>query len=368
MTVKVKLLVILSRYLSRDILLTTLAVSVVLLLIFLGGRFARYLADAAAGSISPDVLFTLLLYRIPMILERLLPISLFLAILLVFGRLYIDNEISVLNASGVSLTRLLLASSGAVACVALCVAVLTLFVAPDSLKRAEQVLNNEKRRSELDMLEPGQFLKLRSGGGVVYSGSFSEDRSIMRDIFITRQTRNGDWIVVRSASGHQLYDETNDERYLVLENGYRDQLLPGRLLADRLTFATMQQHLQPAGDYGRRKFQYDTLSTALLLKEERPKFQAVLQWRISLILLVPVVAVLAVGMSRTTPRQGRYIKLLPAMLIYFAYMMSLDVLRHHVSEGELPVAAGYVLTHLPFLSVALGFLYMEQLQLWWRSR
>ena len=359
---------ILSRYLTRDILQTSLAVCIVLLLIFLGGRFSRYLADAAAGKISADILFTLLLHRLPLILERILPISLFLGILLVFGRMYTDNEISVLNASGVSIVRLLRASSGAIIVVALLVALMTLYVSPQSRNAVEQILNNEKRRSELDLLEPGQFLALKSGAGVVYSGTFSEDHSVMHDVFMTRQAQNGDWVVVRALSGHKQYDEESGDRHLILENGNRYTVLPGRLSADRLQFVTMQQHVAPVTDYDPRRFLYDTLSTKDLLGKTEPKYRAVLQWRISLILLVPIVAALAIAMSRTTPRQGRYIKLLPAMLLYFVYMMSLDVLREQVSNGDIPVIPGYLLPHLPFIGIAVVFLYSKQLTLWWRSR
>ena len=83
---------ILARYFAREILQTTLAVTLILLLIFLSGRFARYLTDAATGKISADIILTLLLYRVPNILERVLPLGLFLGILLVFGRMYVENE------------------------------------------------------------------------------------------------------------------------------------------------------------------------------------------------------------------------------------------------------------------------------------
>jgi hypothetical protein len=67
---------ILARYFAREILQTTLAVTLILLLIFLSGRFARYLADAATGKISADIILTLLLIsNAPNILERILPLG-----------------------------------------------------------------------------------------------------------------------------------------------------------------------------------------------------------------------------------------------------------------------------------------------------
>ena len=359
---------ILSRYLNRDILTTTAAVALILLLIFMTGRFSRYLADAASGKISADILLTLLMYRVPLILERVLPVSLFLGILLVFGRMYVDNEVSVLNASGISLGRLLRAALGSVLVVAALVAVLSFYVSPEGYRRSEQLLNAEKRRSELDLLEPGQFLKLKAGVGVIYAGSMDDGHKLMHDVFIMRQMTRGDWVIIRAESGHQEYDAAQDARYLVLEHGVRYTVSPGSAVADQLHFGRLRQHLQPAAEYDTRKFIYDTLPTAELVGSDNPKYRATLQWRFSLVLLVVVVSVLGVGMSRTSPRQGRFFKLMPALLLYFAYMMSLDVMRQQVAAEDLPELVGLLLVHLPFMAVALAALRSEELLLWWRAR
>ena len=64
-----------------------------------------------------------------------------------------------------------------------------------------------------------------------------------------------------------------------------------------------------------------------------------------------------VAMSRTTPRQGRYVKLLPAMLLYFAYMTALDILRRKMSEGDINIAPGMLTVHVLFLAVAILLLF-----------
>ena len=45
--------VIIFRYLAKEVLTSMVAVSAVLLLIIMSGRFVRYLADAAAGKQNP---------------------------------------------------------------------------------------------------------------------------------------------------------------------------------------------------------------------------------------------------------------------------------------------------------------------------
>ena len=93
---------IIFRYLSRDLLITSLAVSAILLTIFLSGKFSDYLDDAAQGKLAVDVLFTIIAYRMPNLLELILPLGFYLAILLAYGRMYIESEMVVLSATGMS--------------------------------------------------------------------------------------------------------------------------------------------------------------------------------------------------------------------------------------------------------------------------
>ena len=64
------------RYLTRDILLHALAVSLVLFLVVFAGRFIRYLAEAAVGSLTGDVLLPIMLFKLPGFLEMILPLGL----------------------------------------------------------------------------------------------------------------------------------------------------------------------------------------------------------------------------------------------------------------------------------------------------
>ena len=59
------------RYLTGDILLHTLAVSVVLFLVVFAGRFIRYLAEAAVGSLTGDVLLPIMLFKLPGFFEMI---------------------------------------------------------------------------------------------------------------------------------------------------------------------------------------------------------------------------------------------------------------------------------------------------------
>ena len=98
------------------------------------------------------------------------------------------------------------------------------------------------------------------------------------------------------------------------------------------------------------------MPTEALLASEDLKYQATLQWRLSMPLLVLVVAILAVPLSKTNPRQGRYMKMIPAILLYFIYLASLTFAKSAVEDGRLPVAIGIWWVHGIFLLFA-AYLY-----------
>ena len=56
---------IIFRYLGRQVLTTMFAVALVLLLVFMSGRFLQYLAAAARGEFAAGVLFIIMGYRLP---------------------------------------------------------------------------------------------------------------------------------------------------------------------------------------------------------------------------------------------------------------------------------------------------------------
>jgi lipopolysaccharide export system permease protein len=51
-------------------------------------------------------------------------------------------------------------------------------------------------------------------------------------------------------------------------------------------------------------------------------------------MLVFVVTLLAVPLSRVNPRQGRFLKLLPAILLYMAYLTMLISVRGALEKGK----------------------------------
>ena len=129
---------ILFRYLVREILLTTLAVALTLLVIVISSRLVAYLSLAAAGNLAPQILFGVILCRIPGFLELILPLAFFVAVLLTLGRLYVESEMTVMSACGISPRRILLTTLAPALVIALVVAYISLVLGPYATTRVEK--------------------------------------------------------------------------------------------------------------------------------------------------------------------------------------------------------------------------------------
>ena len=93
---------ILQRYLLKDIFSHTGAVGLVFLLVILASRSIQYLEQVSRGELSLELVFWVILFRLPEFLELIIPFSFFLSIVLVIGRLCSDNEMIILEQNGYS--------------------------------------------------------------------------------------------------------------------------------------------------------------------------------------------------------------------------------------------------------------------------
>ena len=351
---------IIFRYLGKQVMVSMLAVTLVLLLIFMSGRFIKYLAKAAAGGISPDILLAIMAYRLPGFLELILPLGFFLGILMAYGRMYLESEMTVLHACGYSQRRLVYTSLLFSGFIALLVGAMSLFISPWGMQNVDRLLLEQSKKTEFEMLLPGRFQPFESLQSVVYTESISDDKRTMRNVFIAARTRNEDLVnLIYAESGIQRI-EANGERYLILQNGTRYLGRPGELDYQSIAFSQYGMRIEEV-DVEASSLDREAMSSKTLWQENDLESKSLLQWRISLPLLLPIMTLLAVSMSRVNPRQGRFAHLFPAMLVYVAYLGLLIVARKSLAKGDLPEWFGLWGVHLLFLVISLLLLQKEQL-------
>ncbi len=345
---------IIFRYLTKEVLVSMTAVTGVLLLIIMSGRFIKYLGNAAEGKVAAEILLLLISYRIPGFLELILPLGLFLGILLSYGRLYLENEITTLSACGMSDHRLQWLTLGPAALVAVLVACLSFWITPWGAGQVKNLLNQQESMTEFDVLIEGRFQKLPSKGRVSYVGELTNNRTELRDIFLSEQmkTRTGDQLgIVVAEAGRQYMDLQTRSRFLLLQNGYRYEGVPGQANFRMISFEEYGVRLQQS-QVREQVTEIEVLPTAALWGNEGYEYRAQLHWRMSLPILCIMVALLAVPLSKVSPRQGRYARLLPSILLYLTYLALLTSARSGMDEGESGAVLRFWSVHLLFAVIA----------------
>lgn len=357
---------ILFRYFTRQVFQVTFAVSLILLVVSFTSRFLQYLADAVAGKMTTDILLMLMLYRLPEFLLIIVPFAFFLAVLLAYGRMYAENELVVLHACGFSRRRLLGVTMSFALVLTCLLAFVSLYVAPTGLQQTEALRQSQDELTEIDLIVAGQFQEFNRGQRVTYSESISETpagRQLNNAFVVIRDPApaNGEsgLRMMVAETARPVLDAASGRRFMLLENGYFYEGTPGA--ADYAVTQFQQQGvLLPDQSTIAPVLREKAMPTLDLLASSDAGHRAELQWRISVILLIPVLTLIAVPLSQVDPRQGRFARLVPAALLYGVYFMLLQVSRDALEDGDLPAIVGLWWVHIVFAGAGLLLLIKGQ--------
>lgn len=365
---------ILYRYINRQILATTLVVTVVLMMVLLSGRFIKYLANAASGEIAADVLIVVMLYRIPEFLQLILPLSVFIAILLALGRMYSDSEMAVLKAGGVGQLQVLRGMTAPILVTTALVGFSALYLTPHGETEVARILDEQRGRSVLELLTPGRFhvRSSRDGQRTAYAESLDRDQGVLKNIFISDYRYpddDGAAQLVTVLAGRGRIVEQYGMTYLSLEQGVQYQGSPGDADYREVAFATAMVRVGEQQQVTRPP-KVRSLDTRTLLTAQDAEMRAELQWRFSIVLLVPLMLMAAVPLSQANPRQGRFNRVAPALLVYLLYVGLLLVMRSDLSRLD---EAPHWYQHMGWVHLLAGLLVLllygeHHWRLWWRQR
>lgn len=341
---------VLNRYLIKEFSKSLLSVAMVLMLIYLSNRVAALLARVAAGELPGDVVFTLLFLKSVSNLALVLPPALFIAVLLTLGRMYRDNEVTVLNACGVGYGRLYRALLLFVLPMTLLLGTLSFFVGPWADSTGERLKKAGEQQADVSGISAGRFKESNDGAVVFYTQALDREQGRYQRVFI--QNRDGERLaVVIAKSGHERTDPETGDHYLVLENGRRYEGRPGEANYRILQFKQYAVRIDERDPQDAVATRTNGRPTMELLNEGGPVAWAELHTRLAVPISGILLALLALPLSYTSPRQGRYGKLFLAILIYVVYANILVISETWLVRGKVPLMLGMWWVHLPVLGL-----------------
>lgn len=356
------MLSILDRYFLRELAQTVAATAVVLLVIVAGTAFAEVLQNVANGSFPPSVMFQVLGLHMLDGLTNLLPLAGFLGVLTGLGRMYRESEMHVLASSGMGPRGLLRPVLILGAVLVTLSALVSLWLGPWAIRTSEALVATANRSVIAAGLEAGRFTELPGNGGTIFVDSISRDGSQLGRTFVATQSQDGDGAprlkIVNAASG-ALYQESNGEgRFIALKDGWQYQI--------------------PLGADNWRQMQYQRNDTALssvqaddddnevhakptwtLAGSNDPVDRAELAWRVNAPPLTLVLLLLALPLSRQSPREPRYGRLLLAVVAFYLYYTLLALGRAQIGKDHWHNSAPLWALHVLVLAL-IGWMLWKQ--------
>ncbi|MBT8272388.1 MAG: LptF/LptG family permease [Bacteroidia bacterium] len=222
---------LLDKYILTTYLKTFLSVFIILMLIFILQSIWLYISELAGKDLEMDVVFKFLLFVSPRLIVLVLPLTILLSSIMVFGSFAENYEFAAMKSTGISLQR----AMRSLAVFVTGLAITTFFFANNVMPWAE--FNFFNLRKNLAKVKPamviaeGQFNQIGSINIKVEEKS-GDRGQYLKDVVIHQQKPNrvGNYTVIKSNSGELTSEEDSDILQLVLYDGnYYDALQPREL-------------------------------------------------------------------------------------------------------------------------------------------
>lgn len=339
----------------KEMLTSWLAVTVVLLVIMIGDVLARSLSRVTEGGIAADTVLILVAVKSISLLVTLIPLGMYLGILLAHGRFYRDNEMTVMQSCGVSWIDLVRPTALVGLMGVILISSLTLFASPWAARYEQTLKQRINDQSALSLLTPGRFVESSDGSAILFVKESSTDRTQFNDVFMYRQRGDGEPAVDSARFATYQRNAENGDEFLILSDG---QTSIGRAGEANFTITEFRRQgvLRPRDAQAEPRLRVKAMSFSQLWNSGEDRDLAEMQWRISIPIAALLLALLAVPLSYTSPREGRFAKIALAILLYIPYANLLVLSRKWIASGALPSWVGLWPVHVLMIGLIVYFL------------
>ena len=351
----------LDRYVAREMLRASFAVTVVLLLLIASKLFMQQLGYLTEGKFSTGIVYEILFNKLFAYFVHMLPFLMLLSSVLALGRMHRDAEVTALHSCGYSDTRLLLPMAMLGVPLAVMLGVMSLYVTPKLSLEAELAHHQARLEAGLDLMQDGRFMQTRDGNWALYAGR--TEGKVAEDVFFASYDTESQQVHIETAArATRSLDPERGVYVLDLKDGRWHSGWPGD--AD---FQTMKfdRHLlrvsmaPPERVWSQAKY----MTPQRLYESGTAAAHAELQWRWSLPISLLLMLALAIPLSRSSAREGKYARTVYAIVIYLVYAQFQLLATSQVRGGNWPVWAGVWWVHV-LMAGGVYLLYRPP----WRSR
>ncbi|RIZ68165.1 MAG: LPS export ABC transporter permease LptF [Methylococcales bacterium] len=344
---------------AQDLLKTFLAGLSVLVVIIVSRQFVRILDQAISGQVSNETLLSILGLKTIVAIAEFLPVALFLAVLMVLGRMYRDHEMAAVSSAGGGSGVIYRAVFLLVFPVSLLAASMSLLAAPWAEARILKLVIHDEETSETRGIAAGKFSEYSQGDLVFYVETISADKK-MHKVFVQSLEHDNTKVSVINAEAARMEDSA-DGRYIIFEQGERIKGQPGNLDYVIEQFAEYAVRLDTK-TAAPRAVNMPAIPSEMLWQHKTKAYIAEFQRRLSIPFGALLLSFIAVPLAQISPRGGVYGNMVVGFLIYFSYGNLTRISQGWVTNGTIPTWFGGI--GVDVLLFVIGSLLLARLYSW----
>ncbi|MGB2116473.1 MAG: LptF/LptG family permease [Flavobacteriaceae bacterium] len=212
---------ILDRYILKSYLQTFFSVLIILMFIFILQSVWLYIRELAGKDLAITVILKFLLYVTPTLIPLILPLTILLASIMVFGSFAEHYEFAAMKSTGISLQRAMRSISVFVLFLAFLTLLFSNYVLPWANFNFYNLRKNIAKEQPAMAIAEGQFNQIMDLNIKVQSKTGNKGQ-YLHDVIIHQKQpkRRGNYTVIKAKNGEILSDEDSNMLSLKLFDGY----------------------------------------------------------------------------------------------------------------------------------------------------
>ena len=343
----------LTRYIVLEILKPVAVISIVLVGLFSSFNTARYLAQAVTESLGMLLILKLILLKTIIAMEVLFPIAFYAAVIVALGRMHRDQEIIVLQSAGVSETFILKTVIALALPIGILVGVLSVFGRPWAYGAIYFLDDSASSELDLDRYQARRFYGSEASGRIIYIDNKTGSGGNLEGVFhYIRQNDQSDVILAKQGYQQRTGDFQPPQLHLLDGIMYRLGRTGTKDSVVRFSKFVFMPDSETAQDYQRK-----AAATYELAGSVDSRDIAEFQWRVSRPLATILLALVAIPLSRSSPRQGKSEKIIAAAVIFAVYYNLTGLAQTWVEQGAIGRYPGVWWLHISMLLVVIWVLF-----------
>lgn len=311
-------MLILQRYILKQGLAATLLSLLVFLAVVSALFLAELLGEAAQGELPGGSVLLMLALRLPEAIMLVGPLALLTGLLMTLGRLQEESELVIMRSAGLPYRRLLRPVLAIALLWAGGLLVVSGWLSPLAMERSSTLLADAARNAMVAGLRSGQFDRLNQGRTTIYIGGIDRRSDELSNLFI-QHIEGGSVEVLTAARGRLWLPGEDEERYLLLEDGYQIQHNEDPLEGGvrEMRFGRNELMLPTPDDVEEES--EASVRLPELWSADNAAQRREWHWRLAAPIAGLMLGLLALPLSSRKPRQGRHGSVIAALVLYLIY-------------------------------------------------